>query len=57
LITWLDSSHNANIDPCDMWEGPCACGSTHVPGEFELNNEDLYRYGKFVIQGPGRDDK
>lgn len=33
---------------CDMSEGPCSCGATHQPGEFELVDGTLYRYGKIV---------
>jgi len=30
---------------CDMLEGPCSCGAQHQPGEFELVEGALYRYG------------
>lgn len=26
---WLPSRYNASTDPCDMLEGPCACGAWH----------------------------
>lgn len=39
-------------DRCDMLVGPCACGASHQPGEFELRTDGLYRYDKKV---DGRD--
>jgi hypothetical protein len=46
--------HNANVDPCDVYEGPCACGAWHQPGEFSViqgwrcGHWILFRYGKEV---------
>lgn len=40
--------HNANIDACDMWVGPCACGAWHQEGEFEFKDGNLYRCGEKV---------
>lgn len=33
---------------CDMLVGPCACGASHDPGEFEFKHGVLYRYGSVV---------
>lgn len=40
--------HNANVDPCDMAVGPCACGAWHGPGEFYEKNKQLFRNGRLV---------
>lgn len=26
---------NASSDPCDMMDGPCACGAWHKPADFD----------------------
>ena len=31
---WLPKYYNGSNEPCDMLEGPCACGAWHQPGEF-----------------------
>lgn len=42
--------HNACTDPCDCFVGPCVCGATHQPGEFELKGRNLYRNGEHVAR-------
>jgi hypothetical protein len=41
---------NSNTDSCDMLVGPCACGATHSPGEWQLTritpNDTPHAYGK-----------
>ena len=37
---------------CDMLIGPCACGAGHAPGEFHLEGNQLFRYGKPVPSKP-----
>jgi hypothetical protein len=49
--------HNSCTDPCDAWEGNCACGATHQKGEFQGIEQDwddwvyIYRFGKCVAGG------
>jgi len=31
---YLGQFHNACTDPCDMLQGPCACGATHHQEEW-----------------------
>lgn len=47
--------HNANVDACDMVEGPCACGATHQKGEFRLvrYRKDYY-YDLKILQRHGK---
>lgn len=33
---------------CDMLVGPCSCGASHLPGEFELLMGILFRNGERV---------
>lgn len=48
--------YNACNDPCDMLEGPCACGATHILGEFKFHRASgtapaiLLRDGLIVIE-------
>lgn len=30
---WAPKQYNACTDPCDMWNGPCACGAWHKNGK------------------------
>lgn len=35
FVPWPDDKparYNACTDPCDMWDGPCACGAWHKDG-------------------------
>jgi hypothetical protein len=49
--------YNACTEPCDAWIGNCACGATHMEGEFQGIEQDwddwvyVYRYGKCVAGG------
>lgn len=29
---WAPKQYNACTDPCDMFDGPCACGAWHHEG-------------------------
>jgi len=45
--------HNANVDACDTKIGACACGATHVAGEFDFKDGKLFRYGQETVKRNG----
>jgi len=40
--------HIASNKTCDILVGHCACGATHLEGEFTVINDRLYRNDKLV---------
>lgn len=51
ITLWPDGwprCQNWTNDPCDALVGPCICRAWHAPGEFELRNGELFRYGEKV---------
>lgn len=49
---WPVYSSEQMEDACDTLVGLCCCGENHIPGEFELIGDQLFRRGKRVQSRP-----
>ena len=42
---WIGCFYNACTEPCDMLQGPCACGASHYLEEWTIRRKKLSNNG------------